>query len=553
MSQSFLLAAARRASDAPRPPVQMFAPRTPVPVPVCVSRPPALSLTTSCEANRTAASSCVRTVARFLQTPRRRSCAFVNPSEEAFAEISRAAKECALQLTQSSEINVGSVVRLSRLSLWSREASGLATVEGSPNLDAHPVQGQAVEELDLGAHPAPAPCATPDPGPCVTPTRAPALPVGIARTTSFATEVVVNQVRRVVSDSESRPALTEDGTGGVYVIRESSWRSDADEVGGVGGGDSQHSPLAVFKPSDEEAGSANNPRGLTDAAMREGFRPGGGAVRERIAYKLGGAFAGVPRTAVDKLLLRTSSGLHLREQSGSIQEYVASDGDASGFRFDGSEFSERGSHRLALLDVRLFNTDRHEGNILVRRPPPTAAPAAPDEPPPRCEVVPIDHAFCLPAFGHYREAEFAWRYWGSAAAPFGRDGIEHVRGIDVEADVQLARAAGLDEPACATLRVCALVLRRTLLAAGGAAVTPNALAELLMRAVLDEPSPLERWCGRALGVPEAALATDAGLLEWIAAEQQRRGGRPDAFVPPDGFYAKLEDLLEHEYGPLQPA
>ena len=62
-------------------------------------------------------------------------------------------------------------------------------------------------------------------------------------------------------------------------------------------------PVAVFKPADEEAGSENNPRGLSEHVMREGFRPGGGAVRERVAYKLDRGFAGVPRTAYHGVIL----------------------------------------------------------------------------------------------------------------------------------------------------------------------------------------------------------------------------------------------------------
>ena len=54
--------------------------------------------------------------------------------------------------------------------------------------------------------------------------------------------------------------------------------------------------------------------------MREGFRPGGGAVRERVAYKLDRGFARVPRTAVDRLLMRTNSGTDEREQVGGANE-----------------------------------------------------------------------------------------------------------------------------------------------------------------------------------------------------------------------------------------
>ena len=45
----------------------------------------------------------------------------------------------------------------------------------------------------------------------------------------------------------------------------------------------------------------------------EGFRPGGGAARELVAYQLDRGFAGVPKTAVDKLLLRTRTGTRLSD------------------------------------------------------------------------------------------------------------------------------------------------------------------------------------------------------------------------------------------------
>ena len=98
----------------------------------------------------------------------------------------------------------------------------------------------------------------------------------------------------------------------------------------------------------------------------------------------------------------------------------------------GSEFDEAQSQRLSVLDSRLFNCDRHEGNVLV-----TGARGGGG----RRGIVPIDHAFCLPAFGFFREAEFTWRYWASAAVPFGAEVLHHVASLDVDADVEAARAA----------------------------------------------------------------------------------------------------------------
>jgi len=240
-------------------------------------------------------------VARFLTNTRRKSVCFVNPSGSALGELSRAAKRMSLTITSSEEQNVGSIVRL------------IKAIE--PPLELPPPSPHvACGEAPPSPH-----------GLCGEEQNVPRTPAPPARSVSFNTHEVVKAVRRVVSDSSERPSLTEDGTGGVYLIRESS--------DGV-----PLPPVAVFKPADEEAGSENNPRGLSEHVMREGFRPGGGAVRERVAYKLDRGFAGVPRTALERLLLRSKTGKHLTEQCGSIQEFVGDAvGDASEFRFDGSE------------------------------------------------------------------------------------------------------------------------------------------------------------------------------------------------------------------------
>ena len=86
-------------------------------------------------------------------------------------------------------------------------------------------------------------------------------------------------------------------------------------------------------------------------------------------------------------------------------------------------------------------------------------------------------------------------------------------------------------------------------------MSPSSLSELLMREQFDEPSPFEVWCCRALGLSEEQLAADSGLIDYVAAEQQRlaEGGAPseEGFVPSPDFYHRLEALLEAEYGPLR--
>ena len=48
------------------------------------------------------------------------------------------------------------------------------------------------------------------------------------------------------------------------------------------------------------------------------------------------------------------------------QEFVSHECDTS--EMGPSRFSVRDVHRIGILDIRLFNTDRHAGNMLVRIP-----------------------------------------------------------------------------------------------------------------------------------------------------------------------------------------
>jgi Phosphatidylinositol 3- and 4-kinase len=82
-----------------------------------------------------------------------------------------------------------------------------------------------------------------------------------------------------------------------------------------------------------------------------------------------------------------------------------------------SRFSVRDVQRIGILDVRLYNTDRHAGNILVRRPRSASsgnltALARLDEG--QLELRPIDHGFCLPEA--LEAAYFEWLHWPQVSA-----------------------------------------------------------------------------------------------------------------------------------------
>ena len=206
------------------------------------------------------------------------------------------------------------------------------------------------------------------------------------------------------------PRLAMEGTGGTYFLRSPNKQN-----------------IAVFKAEDEEPFAPANPRGyqgvMGGAGFRAGLLSGEGAVREVAAYLMDhNGVSGVPATtrielsksafkdkragnvsvkrlsnglsylanptaftasfsseniaglargassADDGNLLRTSSSMEFangNHKIGSLQAYVEYDelaGDVAP-----QLFPVREVQKIAILDMRLFNIDRNEANILVQR------------------------------------------------------------------------------------------------------------------------------------------------------------------------------------------
>lgn len=236
------------------------------------------------------------------------------------------------------------------------------------------------------------------------------------------------------------PSLASDGCGGVYFIAQPKNVKDS-------------KPFAVFKPRDEEFMAPRNPRGYrkegaivgeTEHPVQPGFKIGNGAVMERAAYLLDAAynhFSGVPTTCLTKLKLNGE------EREGSIQAYVpfeSSAEDMGTLHFDVAQVQ-----KIGLFDIRMFNTDRHAGNILLSERPGSKT----------FEMTPIDHGFCLPSFMHLESATFDWIRWPQAMFPFHPDTLDHIASIDVERDAQLLRNAGVDEDSLTTFRICSHLLK----------------------------------------------------------------------------------------------
>ena len=247
-------------------------------------------------------------------------------------------------------------------------------------------------------------------------------------------------------DMHMAPCLASAGTGGAYYL-----------LGPNG------NKVAVFKPEDEEPNAENNPRGRASPrggaefpreGLRKGTLPGEGASREFAAYILDHkGMANVPPTAM-VCLKQTSNKKYAsvdwngtQGKRGSIQMFVPYECDCE--EMGVSQFRKQEVHKIALLDIRLANTDRNGSNVLIKRNPGES----------EWSLVPIDHGYCLP--GSLSDICFDWIYWPQASQAFDEDMLEYIDALDVDRDLEhLANHKITLRPECELVfRVCNILLK----------------------------------------------------------------------------------------------
>jgi hypothetical protein len=143
------------------------------------------------------------------------------------------------------------------------------------------------------------------------------------------------------------------------------------------------------------------------------------------------------------------------ESRGSIQRYVADvQGAADDFGMPNDleaaaqVIATRDAQQVALLDLRVCNTDRHPGNLLLQKNPVKDGP--------RFVPIPIDHGCTLPQWWAMGEANFdAWQEWPQARAPCEAGVRESLRRICASREEALRQLQQLKiEPAAqATYRL----------------------------------------------------------------------------------------------------
>jgi len=228
------------------------------------------------------------------------------------------------------------------------------------------------------------------------------------------------------------PTLVEEGLGGTYFFH-----GEGSNV------------LGVFKPTDEDALSLNNPKGYYSPSVRrfkENFSSGETSIRECAAYLLDiDNFSGVPATDLvichhpafspnRELIIYPSQTPYNKLQGkfkvGSFQEFKNNHGSLEDIGTTALPIEE--VHKIALLDIRIANTDRHEGNILYRK----------DKNPLTGNIeynlIPIDHAFSLPC--DFSDIWFCWRNWSQAKEKMSDRTKAYIAKLDIEKDIQLLQS-----------------------------------------------------------------------------------------------------------------
>ncbi|KAK6133775.1 hypothetical protein DH2020_032486 [Rehmannia glutinosa] len=305
---------------------------------------------------------------------------------------------------------------------------------------------------------------------------------------SFAkTKQLVKEIVKAVKNGID-PIPVHGGLGGAYYFRNIRGES-----------------VAIVKPTDEEPFAPNNPKGFVGKALgqpglKRSVRVGETGFREVAAYLLDyDHFANVPPTALVKIthsIFNVNDGLNgnkpqtkkLFSKIASFQQFIPHDFDASDHGT--SSFPVSAVHRIGILDIRILNTDRHAGNLLVRKLDGVGQFG-------QVELIPIDHGLCLPE--SLEDPYFEWIHWPQASIPFSDDELDYIANLDPARDAEMLRSElPMIRDACLrVLFLCTIFLKEA--AANGLCLAE--IGEMMSREFRsgeEEPSELEVICIEAL-------------------------------------------------------
>ncbi|KAK4423657.1 Phosphatidylinositol 4-kinase gamma 7 [Sesamum alatum] len=296
------------------------------------------------------------------------------------------------------------------------------------------------------------------------------------------TKQLVKEIVKAVKNGVD-PIPVHSGLGGAYYFRNVRGES-----------------VAIVKPTDEEPFAPNNPKGFVGKALgqpglKRSVRVGETGFREVAAYLLDyDHFANVPPTALVKIthsIFNVNDGVSDKPQTkklvskiASFQQFIPHDFDASDHGT--SSFPVSAVHRIGILDIRILNTDRHAGNLLVRKLDGAGQFG-------QVELIPIDHGLCLPE--SLEDPYFEWIHWPQASIPFSDDELEYIGNLDPVRDSEMLRSElPMIRDACLrVLSLCTIFLKE----AASYGLCLAEIGEMMSREFRsgeEEPSELEFIC-----------------------------------------------------------
>lgn len=233
------------------------------------------------------------------------------------------------------------------------------------------------------------------------------------------------------------PVLALDGTGGTYFMK-----------------NSHKIVTAVYKPTDEEAYAPMNPKNYPGRLGEQGLRPGvlsgESAYREVAAYLLDkNRFSNVPNTVLVQAQHPTFAYPLSQNyaKTGSLQQFVKNNGTVDDYAT--SLFSIQEIQKICILDMRILNMDRNEGNILVVKEGT------------QFKLVPIDHGLSISDNFGISDFDLCWMGWSQTKEPLTQQCLDYIDSLNPLEDIRfLQETMPFRDKCLRNIRISTLLLKK---------------------------------------------------------------------------------------------
>ncbi len=264
------------------------------------------------------------------------------------------------------------------------------------------------------------------------------------------------------------PARTTGGISGSYFLKGVKSQSEALKL------TSNAPSLLIFKPELEEIYGPENPHTcysfplpkldgerrtitqnlrapLGSRSFRLGNPSGEASKKEHVAYLLDhDHFSGVPLTLSVEVPNNPLFVQGTATKTGSVQVFQPGCKELGQLTVDQQKMvNPQNLKRIGILDIRLGNNDRHQGNILARE-----IDSGADK---IYDLIPIDHGLTLP--DSLNEMHLDWTVLPASRISFDEEELAYIAKLDPDKDTAILRAQGIREPCILPMVARTIVLQ----------------------------------------------------------------------------------------------